>query len=180
MVLKIRWGWAKTESFRQQISPSKKMNKETENRVAETNAKKEQTRRWDMRKKIGFRKDEWVGTVPSRTWRGMKRSPADAGDPRNADSIFGSGRSPAVGNGTPLQYSHLENPMVRGACQATVHGAAESDVTEYSTTRTPRPCQLPHHTMLPFTFRVVVDVLSPLVGTYFEEWAVRLVECLGF
>lgn len=45
MVLKIRWGWAKTESFRQQISPSKKMNKETEDRVAETNAKKEQIRR---------------------------------------------------------------------------------------------------------------------------------------
>ena len=45
MVLKIRWGWAKTESFRRQTSPSKKMNKETEDRVAETNAKKEQTRR---------------------------------------------------------------------------------------------------------------------------------------
>ena len=46
MVLKIRWGWAKTESFRRQTSPSKKMNQETADRVAEPNAKKEQTRRW--------------------------------------------------------------------------------------------------------------------------------------
>ena len=36
--------------------------------------------------------------------------------------IPGSGRSPAEGNGNPLQYSCLENPMDRGAWQATVHG----------------------------------------------------------
>ena len=33
---------------------------------------------------------------------------------------------PAGGNGTPLQYSGLENPMGRGAWRATVHGAAKS------------------------------------------------------
>ena len=37
-------------------------------------------------------------------------------------SIPGSGRSPGEGNGNPLQYSCLENPMDRGAWQATVHG----------------------------------------------------------
>ena len=34
------------------------------------------------------------------------------------------------GNGNPLQYSCLENPMDRGVWQATVHGVAELDVTE--------------------------------------------------
>ena len=38
----------------------------------------------------------------------------------------GSGRSPGVGNGYPLQYSHLENPMDRGAWWATVHGVTNS------------------------------------------------------
>ena len=34
------------------------------------------------------------------------------------------------GNGTPLQYSCLENPIDRGAWWATVHGVAELDMTE--------------------------------------------------
>ena len=38
--------------------------------------------------------------------------------------ILGSGRSPGGGNGNLLQYSCLENPMDRGAWQATVHGVA--------------------------------------------------------
>ena len=36
------------------------------------------------------------------------------------------GRSPGGGNGNPLQYSGLENPMDRGAWRATIHGVAES------------------------------------------------------
>ena len=47
-----------------------------------------------------------------------------AGDP---GLIPGLGRSPGEGNGNPLQYSCLENPMARGAWQATVHGDTESD-----------------------------------------------------
>ena len=50
-----------------------------------------------------------------------KESARNAGD---LGSILGSGRSPGEGNGNPLQYSCLENPMDRGAWQATVHGAA--------------------------------------------------------
>ena len=42
-------------------------------------------------------------------------------------SIPGLGRSPEGGNGSPLQYSCLGNPMDRGAWQATVHGVAESE-----------------------------------------------------
>ena len=45
----------------------------------------------------------------------VKNLPANAGDTRNAGSIPGSGRSPGGGNGSPLQYSYLENPMDRGA-----------------------------------------------------------------
>ena len=48
----------------------------------------------------------------------VKNPPVDA---RDMDSIPGSGRSPGEGNGNPLQYSCLENPMDRGAWQATVH-----------------------------------------------------------
>ena len=44
--------------------------------------------------------------------------------------IPGSGRSPGEGNGNPLQYSCLENPMDGGAWQPTVHGVAELDTTE--------------------------------------------------
>ena len=48
------------------------------------------------------------------------------------------GSSPGGGNGNPLQYSHLENPMYRGGWQAAVHRAAkESDRIEHlSTTAT--------------------------------------------
>ena len=40
------------------------------------------------------------------------------------------GRSPGGGNGNPLQYPFLENPMDRGAWWATVHRVAELDTTE--------------------------------------------------
>ena len=50
-----------------------------------------------------------------------KDSACNAGD---LGSIPGLGRSPGEGNGYPLQYSCLENPMDRGAWQATVHGVA--------------------------------------------------------
>ena len=52
-----------------------------------------------------------------------KESACNAGDP---GSIPGSGRSPEEGNGNPLQYSCLENPMDRGPWQATVHEGHKS------------------------------------------------------
>ena len=45
-------------------------------------------------------------------------------------SIPGSGRSPGKGHGNPLQYSSLEIPIDSGDWQATIHGIAESDMTE--------------------------------------------------
>ena len=57
---------------------------------------------------------------------GVKNQHANAGDTRDAGSIHGSGRSPGVGNGNPLQGSSMENSMGRGAWLTTVHGAPES------------------------------------------------------
>ena len=53
----------------------------------------------------------------------VKASACNAGD---VGSIPGSGRSPGEGNGNPLQYSCLENPMDGGAWWARVHGVAQS------------------------------------------------------
>ena len=53
----------------------------------------------------------------------VKNLPANSGD---AGLIPGSGRSPGGGNGNPLQYSSLGNPVDKGARQATVHGIAKS------------------------------------------------------
>ena len=67
----------------------------------------------------------WVALV-------VKNPPARAGDTRDMGTILGSRRSPGGGNGNPLQYSCLENPMDRGAWQATVHGDhKELDMTEH-------------------------------------------------
>ena len=60
---------------------------------------------------------------PLPKWLRGKESAYNAGD---TDSLPGSGRSPGEGNGNPLQYSCLGNPMDRGAWQATVHGVTKS------------------------------------------------------
>ena len=65
-----------------------------------------------------------------------KESACNVGD---LGSVPGSGRSPGEGNGNPLQYSCLGNPMDRGAWQAIVHGVTESDMTE-QLTLTYLPC----------------------------------------
>ena len=49
---------------------------------------------------------------------------------RDAGSIPGSGRSPGGGNGSPRQYSFLENPMDRGAWRAMVHKVAKSQTLQ--------------------------------------------------
>ena len=59
-----------------------------------------------------------------------KETACNVGDP---GSIAGLGRPPEVGNSNPFQYSCLENSMDKGAWQATVHGIAESGMTDQVT-----------------------------------------------
>ena len=61
----------------------------------------------------------------------VKNPPTNAGDVREVGSIPGLGRSPGEGNGNPLQYSCLENPMERGVWWAfSPWSRKESDMTE--------------------------------------------------
>ena len=71
-----------------------------------------------------------VGGFPGGTV--AKNRPANAGDTREAGSILGSGRSTGIGNGNPLEYSCLGNPMGRGAWWALVYEVAKSQ-TQLST-----------------------------------------------
>ena len=59
--------------------------------------------------------DFYESQVQSRDFPGSSDSKASACNARDLGLIPGSGRSPGEGNGNPLQYSCLENPMDRGA-----------------------------------------------------------------
>ena len=65
-----------------------------------------------------------VKQLPSNQWcSNSKASTCNVGDPGSVPEL---GRSPGEGNGNPLQYSCLENPMEGGACHVIVHGVAKS------------------------------------------------------
>ena len=64
----------------------------------------------------------------------VKNLPASAGDTGDTGSIPGLGRFSGGGNGNPLQYSCLENPMDRGDWQSSPQGLKESEMTEWLST----------------------------------------------
>ena len=67
-----------------------------------------------------------------------KNLPANAGDAKDVGLIPGSGRSPGVGNGNPLQYSYMENSMGSIFWQATrLWTCKESDMSEQQSRRGP-------------------------------------------
>ena len=71
---------------------------------------------------------------PSQVALSVKNLPAKARDERDSGLIPVLGRSPEGGNGNPLQYSCLGNPMDRGAWHVIVHRVEkESDITEATT-----------------------------------------------
>ena len=59
-------------------------------------------------------------------WLSNKESACNARETADTGSIPGSGRSSGGGDGNPVQYSCLGNPMEKGAWWATVHGVAKS------------------------------------------------------
>ena len=66
----------------------------------------------------------------------VKNSPPNAGDARDMGSIPASGRSLGGGNGNPVQYSCLENPMERSLMGYSPWSRKELDTTEHTHTRT--------------------------------------------
>ena len=89
-------------------------------------------------------------------------SPGNAGDP---GSIPGWGRSSGEGNGNPPQYSHLENPMDRGAWQAIVHEIAR---VGHDLVTKPSPPSTSHHTKPHTTRKKIISLPFELI------WQLRL------
>ena len=78
----------------------------------------------------------WVPPRAAQVALWIKNLPANTGHPGDPSLIPGSGRSPGGGNGNPLQYPCLENPVDRGAWWAIVHGVTKSqDMTEWLSTQ---------------------------------------------
>ena len=73
----------------------------------------------------------------------VKNSVANTGDIRDEGSIHEQGQQPGRGNGTPLQYSCLENPLDRGTWQAAVHSVTKRHNS--SDLRCPQVMNNPRH-----------------------------------
>ena len=93
----------------------------------------------------------------------VKNPPANAGDARDVGSILGSRSFPGEGNGNPLQYSCLGNPMDRRVWWGTVHGVAESDMTEHACAHTHMHTHT-HIFPILFHYRLLQDTEDSFLG----------------
>ena len=92
----------------------------------------------------------------------IKNLPANARDARDMGSIPELGRALGEGNGNPLQYSCLGNPMDRGTWQAIVHGIAKSQtqLSTHSHIHDPASTINYQHNVNFFTYK---QLLSPVI-----------------
>ena len=81
----------------------------------------------------GYSVTEQKQDIPNFGFPGGSKSKESACNVGDWSSIPGSKRFPGGGNGNPLQYICLENPMNRGAWQAPVHGIANSQIQHFHT-----------------------------------------------
>ena len=88
----------------------------------------------------------------------VKNPSASAGDARDSGSIPRLGRSPGEGNGYPLQYSCLENPMIRGGWWATAHGVARSQrqLSDFHGDNDDDLCMISNFRGLPSAFACII------------------------
>ena len=105
---------------------------------------------------------------------------------RDPGSIPGSERSPGEGNGNPLQYSCLGNPMDREAWQATVHGVAKSWIPQSNfsfslllgrkATTNLDSILISRDIMLPAKVHLVKAMIFPVVMYGCESWTIKKAE----
>ena len=103
----------------------------------------------------------------------VKASACNTGD---LGLIPGSGRSPGEGNGNPLQYSCLENPMDRGAWWATVYGVAKSRTRLSDFTHSLDSILKSRDITLPTKVHLVKAMVFPVVMYGCESWTVKKAE----
>ena len=94
----------------------------------------------------------------------VKNTSVNAVDERDMSSTSGSERSPGGGHGNPLQYSCLENPMVSGAWQATVHRVTQSQA------RLKQPHVQCDSGWTPASAGIWIDEIIHMAATWLCDW----------
>ena len=107
---------------------------------------------------------------------GGSEGKASASNTRDLGSIPGSGRSPGEGNGNPLQYSCLENPVDGGAWWATVHGVAKSRTWLSDFTSLIDSILKSRDITLPTKVHIVKTMIFPVVMYGCQTWTIKKAE----
>ena len=97
----------------------------------------------------------------------VKNLPANAEDARDWNLILGSGRSLEVGNGNPLRYPCLENPMDRGAWRVAVHAVAKSQMQQ--TTHRHKQALASMLTQFPLKKCRASEIIIPITVLHFSD-----------